>query len=298
MISDMHASRISCALYAAGLAFVISLTAMTNARARSDISPQPRRIVSINMCTDHLALQLADRDHILSVTFSSADPGQSLIADQVKGIELNGGHAEQIISLNPDLILSGTITTSFTNRLLIGLGYNVVAIPFPENLEGVRRNIRLAARAIGVPERGEHLIQDLDKRLSQALAIKPRQEYSVLILAAGGLTHGRQTLAGDLLALAGFQNSATSMGIDTVANVSLETVLRTKPDVIVLSKAGRETHSLSSAWLEHPALKHYLNTHLAVDVPWSYIGCETPYLGEALKRITSRLDSAAQHNAP
>ncbi len=298
MVFDMPASRFSFLACAAGLIWLIGGLALGNARADDNSPPRPHRIVSMNMCTDHLAMQLADREHILSVTFSSADPGQSLIADQLEGIELNGGQAEQIILLNPDLILSGSFTTSFTDRLLAELGYKVVEIPFPENLSDVRRNIRIAARAIGVPERGEHLIDDLDRRLNQAMQMAPAQHRAALILAAGGLTHGRQTLAGDLLTQAGLRNSATDMGIDTVRNVELETVLRAKPDVLIVSKAGRDTRSLSSAWLDHPALNHYLKTHRAVDVPWSFLGCETPYLGEAIKLIAQRLGELERENAP
>ncbi len=293
---DIYASRIFFLIGAISL--ILAAGGLESARAARDGAPRPHRIVSINMCTDHLALQLADRNHILSVTFSSADPGQSLIADQIDGIELNSGQAEQIILLNPDLILSGAFTTSFTNLLLKRLGYNVVEIPFPENLEDARRNIRLAARAIGVPQRGEDLIAELDRRLDQALSMDLPRDVSVLILAAGGLTHGAHTLAGDLLTQAGVRNSATDMGIGAVRNVSLETILRVKPDVIVLSKTDRANQSLSSAWLDHPALRRYLKERHAVDVPWSYLGCETPYLGEALRRITQSISAPGAQGAP
>jgi len=287
-------ARASCLFYVIGI--VVHLCLAQSVRA--DPADRPHRIVSMNMCTDHLALMLADRVDILSVTFSSADPGQSLITDRLTGMVLNDGQAEQVLSLHPDLVLSGVLTTAYANRLLRELGLPVVEVPFPESLADARHNIRLVARAIGVPERGERLIADLDQRVGQAVRERPAKSLSVLVLAAGGFTHGRHTIVDDLLTQAGLRNSAAELGIDHTRNIDLETVLRAAPDVIVFSRAGRLSHALATGWLALPVLKKYTQAHKAVDVPSNYLGCQTPYLGAALQMIVQGVREPGEEGAP
>ena len=86
-------------------------------------SGKPSRVVSINLCTDQILLQLVDRDRIASVTYLATDPAISYYADRAIGIKKNHGLAEEILPLKPDLILAGTFTSRPTTLLLKKLGY-------------------------------------------------------------------------------------------------------------------------------------------------------------------------------
>ena len=70
----------------------------------------PARIVSLNLCTDELVLQLADRSKISSITWLSKDPISANVVDLAADVPINHGLAEEIIPLNPDLIVAGTFT--------------------------------------------------------------------------------------------------------------------------------------------------------------------------------------------
>ncbi|MCB1809381.1 MAG: ABC transporter substrate-binding protein, partial [Candidatus Competibacteraceae bacterium] len=82
------------------------------------VAALPQRIVSLNLCTDQWLLLLAERNRIASLTWLSADPEESPLAAEAQGIVLNYGQAEDIIPLQPDLILAGTYTARFTVDLL------------------------------------------------------------------------------------------------------------------------------------------------------------------------------------
>src|SRR5262249_10027333 len=73
----------------------------------------PQRIVSMNLCTDQLALMLVDRSRIVSISFLGADPAESPLAAMAKGVPINHGLAEEVIAQKPDLVLTGRYTTGF-----------------------------------------------------------------------------------------------------------------------------------------------------------------------------------------
>src|SRR5215475_3641278 len=72
-------------------------------------SAKPHRIVSLNLCTDELVLRLADPANIASVTWLARTSGN--VPDLVGKAHINHGLAEEIVPLDPDLILAGIYTT-------------------------------------------------------------------------------------------------------------------------------------------------------------------------------------------
>ena len=66
----------------------------------------PTRIVSMNVCTDQLLVELVDPERIASISYLAADARSLAIADRVQGLHLNHGAAEEIVALHPDLIVT------------------------------------------------------------------------------------------------------------------------------------------------------------------------------------------------
>ena len=238
----------------------------------------------MNLCTDQLVIMLADREDVASLSYAAPDPAQSLIADQVGTIPLNKGLAEEIVPLAPDIIFSGSFTTSFSDQLLRDLGYSVVEVPLSENLDDVRRNIRLIAEAIGRPERGDNMVRDLDNALnvSRKMTSDPAD---ALVILPGGFTPGENSIANEVIELAGLRNVAAELGVAYWTNFTLESVLRAQPDVIIIDPQNRSSRAQATRFLEHPALKAYMATRTLIEVPSNLWGCGTPYVAEALKLI-------------
>ncbi|MEW8396486.1 MAG: ABC transporter substrate-binding protein, partial [Candidatus Thiodiazotropha sp.] len=65
----------------------------------------PRRVVSVNLCSDQLLLLLADPPQVASVSHLATQPASSFVAEQAARYPLNRARAEEIIRLQPDLIL-------------------------------------------------------------------------------------------------------------------------------------------------------------------------------------------------
>ena len=75
-----------------------------------------------------------------------------------------------MLRYDPDLVLAGPFGVSATVDLLRRLGRNVVIVPLPQDLEGVRASVRAVAAAVGEEAKGEALVADFDRRLS---ALRP-----------------------------------------------------------------------------------------------------------------------------
>lgn len=214
---------------------------------------KPQRIASIYLCSDQLLLRLADRDRIVSLSRFAADPSLSNEVAATRGIPLNRGRAEEILPLEPDIVLAGTFTAPATKALLRRLGIPVVELALENDFDDIRTNIRRVADALGETARGEALIADFDRRLGPAAPASAGRP-SLLLYRFGGYSQGHNTLSDAIFARAGFDNYAATR-LDGVGRLSLEGILADPPDAILFGDAAIGGHSLAATTLSHPVLR-------------------------------------------
>jgi len=234
------------------------------------------RVASINVCADQLVLSLAKPEQIVTVSWLSADPEESLLAAEAQRYPLNYGSAEELLRFAPDVVIAGAYTNAFTRALLKRLGYAVVELE-PENTFGdVERNVRLVADALRQTARGEALVAAMHAELERLGTTKPPHARAAVVVRPGGFTVGAGSLAHEVMTLAGLRNVAAEQGLDRWGSLSMETLLRARPDVVVLT--GYRTHepSLANAVLEHPALARVRAGAATAVVPAPYWSCGLP----------------------
>jgi iron complex transport system substrate-binding protein len=253
--------------------------------AAASRAEQPNRIVSANLCADRLVMALADRDRIVSLSKFATDPSLSTVAEQARGIPLNHADAEEIAASHPDLVIFGQYTQKASSDMLKGLGYQVYMLPHPRDLAGMRKTIRDLAARLGVPERGEALVNDIDTQINALPAHKPSR---AVFYAAGGWTTGKPSLADDLLHHFGAVNLASEAGIGTNGTLPLEKLIASAPDLIVVETMGDKTQvSLAEQLLEHPALAE--RTIRRLDMPMKLWDCADGSLVDAARLIDEAL---------
>ena len=236
----------------------------------------PQRIVSMNLCADQLLLMLADSERVMSVSWLTADPRESALATEAQAFVLNHGFAEEILPLDPDLVIAGSMTTSYTVKLLERLGYEVLKVELASSLDGVRRNIRAIAAAIGDVDAGERLIRAMDNNLVRIRARREPVPRRVLVYRPGGYTMGKGTLVNEILEEAGLVNLAASLGISGWAQISVEDVLRIRPDAIVIDSYRVDEPSIANNPITHKALEKLARDTPVVEIPGEWWNCGTP----------------------
>ena len=265
-------------------AFVLAMVFSQAVIAKRCVAAEtPRRIVSIHLCADQLALALADRERIVSLSYLSTDPSRSHMAEAAKGIRLNTGTAEEIVALRPGLVLAGFKSARTTVASLRVLGYNVVELAFATDFDVIRAQIRRIARLVGRPKRGESLIAGMDRRLKFAATDIPGNRPLAAIYQPMGFTSGRGSLEHTLLAAAGFENLAVRLKMGALGHLPLETLVTARPDLLVNWLGNDPSPSLSRAGYTHPALAG--GSWKVVSLPNKFWACGAWYSALAVERL-------------
>jgi len=254
--------------------------AAASTAAAATAAPLPT-VASINLCADQHVLALADPEQILTVSWLAADPEESMLASEARLHTLNYGTAEELLNFAPDVVLAGTYTSPFTRTMLRRLGYRVVELEPEASIADIERNVRLVAEIVGQVARGEQLVATLRENVRAIEANRPELHLAAVIVRPGGFTVGADSLANELLTLAGFRNVAAEQGLDRWGSLSMEALLRSAPDVIVLTGYRSTQPSLANAVLQHPALAELGATRRTITVHTALWACGLPGSVEA-----------------
>lgn len=242
----------------------------TAAGARA--APLPS-VASINLCADQLVLSVAAPEQVLTVSWLSADTQESLLAAQAARYPLNYGSAEELLRFRPDVVIAGAYTNAFTRALLARLGHKVIELEPEDSVADIERNVRVVAAAIGREERGSALVAELHAREQEIAAARPARAPAAVVVRPGGFTVGEHSLADELMKLAGVRNVAAEQGLDRWGSLSMETLLASRPDLIVLTGYRASQPSLANAVLGHPALRLLRTAQRTTTVPAPYWDC-------------------------
>jgi len=227
------------------------MTAVDTAAAPGGAERRAARVVSINLCTDQLALMLAAPGQLVSVTGMAQDPRVSPMAGAAAGLVPNHARAEEIYLLAPDLVLAGTFTAQATVAMLERLGIPVMRFEPAYGLADIGDRLREMGAALGRPAEGaaraERFAADLAALRTEASGLR------AALYAANGYTSGPRSLAGEILTAAGFRNVAAELGLSVGGRLALEELVMAAPDLVV---SGRRQGGPARAEevLEHPAL--------------------------------------------
>jgi iron complex transport system substrate-binding protein len=247
----------------------------------------PSRIVSLDLCTDQLMVELVPRERIAAVTHLAADPTVSAIPERARGILITHGGAEDVLRLDPDLVLAGPFGVRGTVDLLQRLGRRVVIVPQPQDLSGVRGAVEAVAEAVGETAKGAAMIADFDRRLAAIARRDAGPQPAAVIYQIGGSVSGPGSLADAALAVAGFRNAATSYRLTRGGQVPLEMLLADPPDLLVLSSAPGEYRTVLADNLRHPAIGILRREHASIELPWRHWLCGTPHIIDAVERLAA-----------
>jgi iron complex transport system substrate-binding protein len=246
---------------------------------------KPIRIVSLDLCTDQMLVELVDRKRIAAVTFLAADPAVSAIPEKARGIPITRGAAEDVLRYDPDLVLAGHYGVSPTVDLLRRLGRNVAVLPTqPQTLDDVAVFVRAVAAAVGEHAKGEAMIEELNRRLS-ALRQPRGPSPTAVIYQIGSTVSGPGGLADAVLAAAGFRNMSTAYRLTRGGQVPLESLVAKPPDLLVLASDTEGYRTALADNLRHPVIRLLRLRGASLELPWRHWLCGTPHIADAIERL-------------
>ena len=206
------------------------------------IPGKPKRILGESASIDTMLLGVVTADHLLGVTEADRDPAISYIAGDVKDISmtipLTGLSMEIVTQARPDLIVASTYTDGNKLRMYKDLGIPVVVIDGPKSIGQVKDDVRIIAAAVGEKERGENVVKEMDRTLTEideTLAKRTDKKPVVYLVSQMTRYGGPGSMFHELLTRARLENAIEKAGGANGQAISPELIVKTDPDMLFVS---------------------------------------------------------------
>lgn len=217
---------------------------------------KPSRIISLAPSITEILYALGLGRRVVGVTSFSSYPPEAAQKPRVGSyIDLN---VEQIISLSPDLVI-GTVDGNQPGvvKVLDDAGIRVFILN-PRDVRQVIHTVAEIGELCGEKEEGDILVGQLNRRLDrvrQKVASGERPLVFLQINVKPIMTVNKNTFHHDLITLAGGRNMAADEPI-TYPRISLEEVVRRRPDVILISsmERGGGFQRARQEWFKWPSI--------------------------------------------
>ncbi|WP_322516610.1 ABC transporter substrate-binding protein [Rhodopseudomonas palustris] len=247
------------------------------------------RIASINMCTDQLLIALADPVQIVGLGPYARDPHLSWSAKQARSFPRLSGEAEDLLLLAPDIVLAGRYGKAATRELLRSNGIAIEEFDVPRNIDDVKAQIRRVGDLAGHPERADAIIARIDRSVARTRAMASRWRDRILPVSRRGWIAGSDGLLSSLLEVAGLSNAAAEIGLTYGGFASLETIVASRPDLLLVADDKPFAEDQGKALLLHPAIQRAYPPNRRLVFPDQLTMCGGPMLPDALDQLADSI---------
>ena len=264
---------------------------LTDEMGRKVKIPYPaKRIISLAPSITEILFALGLNEEIAAVTNFCDYPEAVLKKPRIGGF-INPS-IEKIVSLKPDLIIATRDGNRWeTINRLSDLGFSVYLI-HPKSFNGVMKAIHHIGVMVGKEEESRKIIVNMiseKEDITTRIKSLPKPKVFFQIGYAPIMTVGRETLADDLIRLAGGK-SISENELISYPLYSIEAILSKAPEIIIMSSMeSRRDYSNLIKWWQNwnsiPAVK--LNAIYVIDS--NLVDRPTPRIIEGLETLTKMI---------
>ncbi|MGH9272566.1 MAG: heme/hemin ABC transporter substrate-binding protein [Ilumatobacteraceae bacterium] len=217
--------------------------------AASSVAPiTAERIVPVNGDLAEVVYALGLGEQVVATDISATYPPE---ADETPKIGYQRTLvAETILSFEPTVVLADDLAgPAEVLDQLRDAGVRVVQIEEQTSLDAPAAKIRAVAEALGVPDRGEELVSELEADLvaAEAQVAEVDQDGRPRVLALYLRGSAVQQVFGDgsgidaVIEAAGGTDLGTEMGVVDNAQLSIESIIAAQPEVLLVTTSGLES---------------------------------------------------------
>ena len=219
----------------------------------------PERIVSVTLGSDEILTALVDQQRVVGVTDLVDDARMSNIPYWYPAsIQRIRGEVEEILALQPDLVIVTRYTRAETVRLLFGSGIPVLRLSGGQTFKDIAENITIISQVTGTEGRGRQLLAEL-RAMTQGIKslVDSQPRPRVLFYHLDGYTAGEGSTVDEMIRVAGGLNVVREAGIKGSYKISEEMAIGMEPDVIFVSGNAPNTQAAPFDFLkQHPNWQH------------------------------------------
>lgn len=235
--------------------------------------PAQPTIVSLNPCSDAVLAELADPGQLLAISHYSHDPrASSMDIDRARRFNATGGTVEEVLALDPDVVVASAFLAPATRAALEDMGIAVVTFGIASGVEDSLAQVRELARVAGHAAAGERLAT----RIAASATPIEGERVPAVLWQSGGIVAGEAALVTDLLDRAGFTSHSAARGLGQADYLALEQVAADPPELLLVT--GNEPGQ------KHPLLEHLTRTRVEPFDP-GLVYCGGPTIIRAMERL-------------
>ncbi len=220
----------------------------------------PERIIPIFASNTEIVASLGLADRIVGIEAYTRYPTEVLDRPLVGG--RLGFSVDAMAALQPDLVVV-TPSRQAASQLvdpMERLGVPIIVL-LQRDVAEILANVRLMAKVAGVPERGEAVASDMERRLDSVRQRVSGKKPPSTIMITGRLGNGLMLVAregtytGDAIVRAGARFALA--GTQAIAQVSPEAILNADPDVLLWAGNDKDLKELIArpGWADLRAVK-------------------------------------------
>lgn len=213
---------------------------VTDDYGRTVVVPaNPQRVVSLSPAVTEIIYALGAQQLLVGRTDFCTYPPEVDSIPSIGGI--SNLNIEKILSLNPDLVISGSMVGKKVTDQMDAMGTPMVCVIEKPHFEALYDNIAAIGRLVGKEKEADTLVESLkwkvENQLSDTLYTlhSPLSTcYYVVGFGAGGnFTAGGNTFINDIIHMAGGRNIAENV---EGWSFSLEALMKEDPDYIIVRR--------------------------------------------------------------
>ena len=204
------------------------------------IPAHPQRVVSLSPAVTEIIYALGADSLLVGRTDFCEYPAEALQIPTVGGI--SNLNIEKILSLNPDLVISGSMVGKKATDQMDQMGTPMVCVIEKPRFEALYDNIRAIGRLVGKEKEADSLVESLKWKVERLLVDTSLSTFNSQLSTCyyvvgfgptGNFTAGGNTFINDIIRMAGGRNIAEEV---EGWNYSLEALMQENPDYIIVRR--------------------------------------------------------------
>ncbi|MEX0762883.1 MAG: ABC transporter substrate-binding protein [Dehalococcoidia bacterium] len=225
------------------------------AEGKVTLQAPPQRIHTLSLGHDEIIVALAGANRMAGIGSFTANETYSNVAGQVAGLPRVGRDAEEVLGLEPDLVLASQFTSEDLVDAIKDAGVPVIRTSLESSSLGNIPNILFIGYILGQEAEAVELADQISARqvfidqgvdgLTPVRALSLARFSSLNAAGAGSTEEG-------IIQAAGGINAAGD--IDGHQTISIESIVEMNPDVILITQPIEGAEELQEELLNDPAL--------------------------------------------
>ena len=204
------------------------------------IPAHPQRVVSLSPAVTEIIYALGADSLLVGRTDFCEYPAEALQIPTVGGI--SNLNIEKILSLNPDLVISGSMVGKKATDQMDQMGTPMVCVIEKPRFEALYDNIRAIGRLVGKEKEADSLVESLKWKVERLLVDTSLSTFNSQLSTCyyvvgfgptGNFTAGGNTFINEIIRMAGGRNIAEEV---EGWNYSLEALMQENPDYIIVRR--------------------------------------------------------------